>query len=373
MESIATTPGAPTRSKSPRLRSGGLAVVAALAIAAGLLTGCDSTPVLLEGSVTYVSGSAATRTITDPTQQFANGVTVTLYANDTEAQVASVTTNLAGHYRLHASSVSDGIYRLRIGDQWYGGTSWADADPVELSASDSTTIDHQVTWAGSISGTLVDSGLTGVAATPVVAFAADGSVVGTTMTAVDGSFTLGAAIDGAYTVAFPSAAGMVNVGGATATTFTIAPQTNALDAGQIDVTTGLAPVQPPTTSVTVTGASAATGLNLTISGSNFTDLPSASTGGPASGVYYAVRDPQTMPNEAINADSGLPLASNWIMPRSITDGNWSVDVTIPASTLVDGTDYEVITWVAHGNITDETLLSTTPITLTAQQHDAIFG
>lgn len=360
-------PHSPT-ARRRRFRTGAGALVVVLALAAGLITGCDRSAVLLEGTVTYGAAAVAG----NPNQPFAADVPVTLYADDTETVVATTTTNLVGHFAFDASTVAEGTYRVQVGAEFSGGTSWATATSVTLSAASTVTVNHTLSGAGTITGTTVDAEAAGVPAA-VLLIDGNGNPVATTFAAADGTFTLGVPSEGTWTVRVKGAGAPVDVGGAEPTPVVIGDGTSEVDLGAVDVTTGLAPAAPWTATVTVTGASAADGLALAVTGSGFVGLPSASTGAPAAGVYVALRDPATMPNEAINLDTSIVPAVTYLPGMLISDGAFSANLSAPAAALDPDAQYEVITWVAHGNLTDATLLTTTPVTLTDDQRAALFG
>src|SRR5699024_10994120 len=71
------------------------------------------------------------------------------------------------------------------------------------------------------------------------------------------------------------------------------------------------------TEADVTVASAEDGLTIQINGAGYTDMPNASTGASAAGVYVALRDTETT-NEEINADQSIVPAVNYV--RNISDG-----------------------------------------------------
>src|SRR5699024_8401111 len=123
------------------------------------------------------------------------------------------------------------------------------------------------------------------------------------------------------------------------------------------------------TTAEVTGADAANGLTVQVDGKGYTDLPDPE-GGPQGGLYVALRDTQTS-NEDINNDTSNALATENV--RNISDGAFGTELNSPASELDPDADYEVIVWVAHGNITDDTLLATVPVKLSQQQHEDLFG
>lgn len=368
----------PDTTPRPRWRRRGFGLVTALVLTAGLLTACDSTPVVLSGAVTYTSPVAATAATPGDsatpgyTQPLAAGVAVQLFADDAEDVVAETTTNPVGTYAFHASQVEDATYRLRFGDTWYGGTSWADATPVELSATSPSTVDQTLPWAGSISGTIVDADLAGVADVAVIAPNADGSFDSATMTDASGAFTLGIPQTGSYTVAFKYHADLVTIGGDDPTVFTIGDGVADHETGPIDVTTGLAPASPYTTDVVVTGASADEGLTIDVTGSGYTDLPNASTGNPSSGVYAGLWNPADSYDD-VAADTSILPAVAFLWSGTITDGDWATTLHADTADLDPNVDYQILVWVAHGNPTDDTVLATAPVTLTQAQKDALFG
>lgn len=132
------------------------------------------------------------------------------------------------------------------------------------------------------------------------------------------------------------------------------------------------PVEP-TTNVSVASADAESGLTLTVSGEGFVDLPESSVGSPASGVYAVLRDAKTMSDEDLNKDQGLAPAQSYITSERIVDGAWKTTLNAPAGELDRDADYEVVVWVAHGLITDDTLLATRKVTLSDAELDALFA
>ena len=144
----------------------------------------------------------------------------------------------------------------------------------------------------------------------------------------------------------------------------------ALSAAGLAVTAPAYAADPPSrsTSVAVTSASADGGLKLHVTGTGYTDLP-ASVGGPTMGLYVAVRD-VTTPNETINNDQSAALGTVWV--RSVTEGAFQSDLSIATANLDKDASYEVIVWVAHGILTDTTLVGTTLLTLAADEREALF-
>ena len=74
----------------------GFAVFAVVALA-GVLTGCDTTPVLVSGTVSAAPSGAGV-----------GGVVVQVYADDAETLVSETTSGIAGGWALRASTLADG-------------------------------------------------------------------------------------------------------------------------------------------------------------------------------------------------------------------------------------------------------------------------
>ncbi|QGH68630.1 HtaA domain-containing protein [Pseudactinotalea sp. HY158] len=131
----------------------------------------------------------------------------------------------------------------------------------------------------------------------------------------------------------------------------------------------------PETTVAVTAASATDGLTVAVSGSGYVDLPDAEgadgSAKPAMGFYAAIRDAATQSYEDINASTSA-LALTWIMPQQVRDGAWATELSVPAGELPEGGDFELLTWSAHGSLTEATLIDTAPITLSDDQLEALF-
>lgn len=170
---IRTRRGTPRRGRRVAVR---LAAIAALALT---LTACDTTPRVLDGTVTTTNGTLA------------GAVPVAVYMDSTETLVAETTTNALGQFSFHQSTVPDGTYRLRVADQWHpDATTWADAEPLDLTAATPTTIDFTLTANASSSGTIVHPDLTPAASVLVFARNPAGTIIAHTYTAADGTFTL---------------------------------------------------------------------------------------------------------------------------------------------------------------------------------------
>ncbi len=126
---------------------------------------------------------------------------------------------------------------------------------------------------------------------------------------------------------------------------------------------------PWSTNSTVTAANQTDGLVVHVEGSGFTGLPSASTGAPAAGIYVALKEASTTVQE-INDDNAKAMGVVYLPPPLIGGGSFSTDVVVPAEKpplSTDDVSYQVITWVAHGNITDDTQLTQEDIELSDEQ------
>ncbi|WP_054952266.1 HtaA domain-containing protein [Flaviflexus massiliensis] len=134
------------------------------------------------------------------------------------------------------------------------------------------------------------------------------------------------------------------------------------------------PVQPqpaPETTVTVTGANKSAGLTLSVAGNGYVNLPNSSTGRPAAGVYTTVYDANTMTYGELNANRG-GLKTDYVTPARITNGSFTSDLNITTAQFTEDADLRIAVWVAHGTITDETLIADIPVTLTPQQLASLF-
>lgn len=130
-------------------------------------------------------------------------------------------------------------------------------------------------------------------------------------------------------------------------------------------------VSAPQATVAVNSASAQTGLGMTITGTGFNDLPATSAGSPAMGFYLVVYDANATSYTDIN-EKQSGLSTDWIMPGAVRDGTWSKNVTIAADQLDPDSDLRAVMWSAHGSLTDATRITEVPITLSDDQHSALF-
>ena len=160
---------------------------AALVIAA-LLSACDTTPVMLQGSVTTTGGSAL------------NAIPVVVYSNVTDTVVANTATDTSGRYSIHESALPEGTYRIRIGNQWWpDATGWTTAQPVTVSTTAPTVADEQMHSVGSLAGSLVNPDGTPAPDVLVVLRNSSGVAVSTSSSGPDGSFSVEVPTAGTYT------------------------------------------------------------------------------------------------------------------------------------------------------------------------------
>lgn len=221
----------------------GVSVVAML----GLLASCDSTPVVLSGVVSAAPSGAGV-----------GGVSVSVYADDSETLVAQTTTDAVGGYVLRASTLADAFYRVRVGGAWWpDAESWVDAASVDLSASAPTTIDHSLAEVGSLTGAVVDGQGSPIDSDLAIAMRVDdGTTVGVAPTDGDGVFRIPLVEVGTYRVLLDDPASPeppVFIGGATPVDFEVVGGDVAV--GMVDPSTGLVSPAPSGTTTRVSVAS----------------------------------------------------------------------------------------------------------------------
>lgn len=223
------------RRRLPASRPAGLV---ALMLVLVMAASCDRTPILLEGTVTTRTAVAtgAPDPGGDQIRSFAPGTEVVLYQNDAVTPVARATANVVGHYVFRSSMIAEGTYRLRVGDTWWGGESWATATPIDIAASGVSVADAVLDPSGTVSGRIIESSRAGVAGAPVWATDASGAIVALSSTGGDGEFALGLRDPGAYEVHFHAGHGSIDVGGSSEKVFDI--HGGAIQAGLIDAATG---------------------------------------------------------------------------------------------------------------------------------------
>ncbi|RII42401.1 hypothetical protein DWB68_07555 [Galactobacter valiniphilus] len=148
-------------------------------------------------------------------------------------------------------------------------------------------------------------------------------------------------------------------------------QALAQDATSITLTGPGEPETPeltaPDTKVQVTKATATDGLALQVDGSNYTNLPKPSSP-MADGIYAAI-----VVKGAGSAVSSSAPGTQWLGQSAIATGSFSTSLGLSTAQLVKGTDYEVLTWAAHGSATEATIISRVGINLTDAQKTALFG
>lgn len=127
------------------------------------------------------------------------------------------------------------------------------------------------------------------------------------------------------------------------------------------------------TSHEVTEASEEAGLSVVVTGENYDSLPAASTGADASGIYVGLRDTADSYDD-INADPAMAIAVEFVSDGEggLSDGSFETTLHADAKVLDQDAQYEVFTWVAHGTITDDTLLSAQELALTDADRAALF-
>ena len=107
--------------------------VCLVAVATLGLAACDTGPVVLEGALTHAESGAPL-----------DGIPVRVYlSTDENVLVARTRTGDDGSYRLRASSLAEGTYRVRFSaDRWWqDGDSWSTATDVAISAGQPTRLD----------------------------------------------------------------------------------------------------------------------------------------------------------------------------------------------------------------------------------------
>ncbi|MCB0978177.1 MAG: PD40 domain-containing protein [Acidimicrobiales bacterium] len=156
----------------------------------------------------------------------AGGVTVAVYDDASETKVAETKTAGLGDFHFRSSSLPDGAYRLRVGDEWYPDASdWAGADTLVLSAGAPTVVDVSVPAVASMSGTVVDWDGKPLDRIALVAVTAPGGdAVALVWSRDDGTFTLPVTEAGAFDLYLFDRAGQW------------AP--TGLDGGPVELTTG---------------------------------------------------------------------------------------------------------------------------------------
>jgi|GEM_PF-6288657 len=125
----------------------------------------------------------------------------------------------------------------------------------------------------------------------------------------------------------------------------------------------------PQTAVNVTSADATDGLKLAVGGTGYLDLPKASTGKAAVGVYAAVIDHSAT---STDVNAGNTLGNNFAYLPAGAQGVFNTTVSVPTAKLSKDAALDVIIWSAHGNPTADNVIYRQPLTLSKAQRDALF-
>lgn len=195
-----------------------------------------------------------------------SGVTVTAYqVNGDGSQNATgknTTTDAGGHYLI--SSLTPGNYRVYASDPahvglWNGGaTSFGTAANVTVAGGGNTTgVNFTLARYGSISGTVTDAGSAAVVGATVEAHSVvagtDGGVARTTISAVDGTYTLGTLVPGTYRVrAVPAGVASGPAWNGNAVSFASAANITVTSGGSVTGTSIALPAAPGGISGSVT-------------------------------------------------------------------------------------------------------------------------
>ncbi|HJA38939.1 MAG TPA: HtaA domain-containing protein, partial [Candidatus Brevibacterium intestinigallinarum] len=123
------------------------------------------------------------------------------------------------------------------------------------------------------------------------------------------------------------------------------------------------------TSHEVTAASAEDGLDVTINGSDYENLPKAATGKDAVGVYSAIIDREK--TGEFESSDVLGAQLSFFQDRS-KPNSFSKVSEVEVDELDEDAEYDAVVWAAHGNGTDETVVYREPIELTDEQREALF-
>ena len=198
-------------------------------VIASLLSACDTTPVMLHGTVTTAGGSKL------------NAIQVVVYSNDTDTVIASTATDTSGRYSFHESVLPEGTYRVKIWGQWFTDvTGSGNPQPVTVSAAAPAVADQQFSAVGSLVGSVVNPDGSPVPGVLVSLKDSAGNIVSTNTSGDDGSFSVETPTAGTYTATLVPASNPDNwhdIGGDDATSFAIT--SGQVFAGPIIVDSGL--------------------------------------------------------------------------------------------------------------------------------------
>lgn len=159
-----------------------LAVAAVvLALAAGLLTGCDHGATVLSGTLSFAGGGPVPK-----------GITVAAFGDASDSVVAMTTTGSSGAFTFGENDLAPGDYRIRFGDGswWQDASGWSSATAVTASKASPPTIDAEIVPpSGTVEGTVTRrSGRPVEGATVNLVDSRSGGVVTSTTTAADGTY-----------------------------------------------------------------------------------------------------------------------------------------------------------------------------------------
>ncbi|MFJ3956716.1 HtaA domain-containing protein [Arthrobacter sp. NPDC090010] len=125
----------------------------------------------------------------------------------------------------------------------------------------------------------------------------------------------------------------------------------------------------PQTTVGVTSADATDGLKLAVGGTGYLDLPKASTGKDAVGVYAAVIEHSAA---STDVNAGNTLGNNFAYLPAAAQGAFNTAVSVPIAKLTKDAALDVILWSAHGNPTADNVIYRQPLVLSQAQREALF-
>ncbi len=153
-------------------------VVVSLAV-----TGCQSAPTTLKGTLEIGGGPAPA------------GVAVAVFADTAPTLVAEKFTDSQGKFAFDAHALPAGTYRVRFGDgSWFdGATDWSGASAVTIEAATPTVVDATIAApTGGISGTLTRQSGRPISGATVAAVARSNpsAVLATTTTDAQGNYEI---------------------------------------------------------------------------------------------------------------------------------------------------------------------------------------
>lgn len=167
-------------------------VAAVVVLLGGALTACFPADTVLRGHVALSTG------------QDAIGAVVSVFADPGDASpVATVTTNVGGHFWFTDDDLAAGVYAVKVDGQWWTGSGLSvDAGDavgvVVMSPGAPTVLDIVVPVSPTVEGTLL-TGWGGAAAGRIIAvLTTGGDVVTGVVTGLDGSFSVEIPAAGEY-------------------------------------------------------------------------------------------------------------------------------------------------------------------------------